>query len=138
MLLVVTGCATNKSISNVNDFTINENSTNEFKITATETYADDGAFIVSGKIKRKNVQRSYPGHVDVTVRSADGDVIDHVGTKLDLPFLGRSNRKNSSFSAQFSEVPPKGSNVSVNFHKKSYIEGKQVNCDINADNSSSQ
>jgi len=132
MLLVVTGCAANKNLSFVNNFTIQENSTKDIKITKTRAYIDDGTFVVSGKLKRQYIRKSCPGHIDIAVIDPDGSVFDHVSTKLTLPFNSRSKRKNSTFEAQFTQMPPKGSTIRINFHNKSSLNNKQFDCGVNA------
>ena len=101
-------------------------------VSSVSVYEDKGRLVVSGKLRRTNRHHSYPGHVDIAILAKDGSVLAKTSVKNKMPFIGRSKRRSSSFTAKFDILPPEGSTIQVAFHRKSSSNAAQFNCTENA------
>lgn len=128
LFVTAIGCASRINLVNDGMYSIHIQDTNGIKITTMEISVDNGKFMVAGKLKRANTSRSYPGHVDVVIIGPNGSVLDQIRVKNKMPFIGRSKRKNSSFKAEFSQIPPEGATVKISFHGKTSSEGDEFDC----------
>lgn len=131
LIAIAIGCASRINLVNDGIYSVNTRDTNGVKITTTKISVDDGRFIVTGKLKRASISRSYPGHVDVVIIGPDGSVLDQASVKNKMPFIGRSRRKISSFKAEFFKIPPEGATVIISFHGKTSSEGEEFDCGAN-------
>ncbi len=125
------GCASRINLVEDGMYSIYTQDIKDIKITTMEISVNDGKFMVTGKLKRAITSRSYPGHVDVSIIGPDGSVLDQISVKNKMPFIGRSKRKNSSFRAEFSQIPPEGATVKISFHGKTSSEGEEFDCGAN-------
>lgn len=98
------------------------------KVSKINVYEENKQLIVSGVLRRTNIFHSYPGHVDIAILDKTGSVIDKISVENRMPFIGRSKRKYSSFTAKFDIIPPEGSTIQVKFHEKSSSKVGHFDC----------
>ncbi len=112
-------------------FTIEQLDTDHISFVETDVKLDGDDFIVYGEIKRKSVNGSHKGHVDVAVKSSDGNLILAGSTNFSPPFGKLRRNLESNFSARFDTVPPEGSVISIKYHEHNYRYAAKGDCAYN-------
>lgn len=128
-IFLVVSCSTQRNFLKEEKYIVKEVNTPELKIELTNVYAKNDSFVVFGKISRIRSfsYHAISGHVDVVIRDSQGDDIEQLSVSKSSPFL-KYRRKNSSFKASFSSVPPIGSTIIVGFHKKKIVMYEEFDC----------
>jgi len=126
------GCSSRLNLVKNGTYLAEELKSDGIDVSSVSVYEDNGFLVVSGKLRRTNRHRSYPGHVDIAILDKDGSITAKTSVKNKMQFIGRSKRRSSSFTARFDILPPEGSTIQVAFHRKSSSNATQFNCAENA------
>ena len=125
MLLVIvvlpfgflTGCATNRvDLADSGVLTLEKQAAGKVYIAWNDAYKDGDGFVVTGVLRRRDtVGLPIKAHVDITIQSPDGTIIDTSrSSDIYVPrrIVGKGQSLNR-FKVRFSSIPVEGSNVSV-------------------------
>ena len=121
-LAVVSGCATADRSDLVKSGILNieQERMGKVYIAWSGAYEDGDGFIVTGVLKRSDqVGLPIKTHVDVTIMSPDGTVLDEARSSeiyVSRRIIGRGHLTFERFEVRFASVPPQGSLVRVVSH----------------------
>ena len=122
LAVVISGCATNRvNLVDSGVLSLEQHSTGKVYIAWSDAYEDgDGdGFVVTGVLRRRDtVGLPVKIHVDITIQSPDGTIIDEShSSDVNVPrrIIGRGQSP-QRFMVRFSSIPAEGSKVSIVTH----------------------
>ena len=118
---VISGCAINRvDLVDSGVLTLEQQSMGKVYIAWSGVYEQDDSFVVAGVLRRRDrVGMPIRTHVDVTVLSPDGTILDEARSSdvcVSRRITGRSYLSFERFKVRFSNIPTKGSLVRVVSH----------------------
>ena len=120
LVVAISGCATNRvDLVATGVLTLEEQTSGKVYIPWSDAYKDGDGFVVTGVLRRHDhIDLPIKTHVDVTVLSADGKVIDQArSSDVDVPRRITSRAQGfKRFKVRFPSIPAKSSKVSVVAH----------------------
>ncbi|MHC5060257.1 MAG: hypothetical protein ACYTFK_04130 [Planctomycetota bacterium] len=122
---VIPGCAGDrKDLVDSGVLSLENHAPGKVYIAWNDAYEDGDGFVITGVLRRLD-QLGGPirTHVDVTVLSPDGTVLDEARSSdmyVSRRITGRSYLSFKRFRVPLAEVPPKGSKVRVVTHSGSH------------------
>jgi len=117
LTIVISGCATDRvDLVDAGVLSLEQHTTGKVYIAWSDAYEDGDGFVVTGVVRRRDtIGRPIKVHVDVTILSPDGKVLDE-GRSSDIyiprRIVGRSQSL-KRFRVRFPSIPAKGSKVSI-------------------------
>ena len=117
LAIIISGCATDRvDLVDTGVLSLEQHTTGKVYIAWSDAYEDGDGFVVSGVVRRRDtVGRPIKVHVDVTILSPDGKVLDE-GRSSDIYVPRRIVGRGQSlkrFSVRFGSIPAEGSKVSI-------------------------
>jgi hypothetical protein len=91
----------------------------------------DGGIEITGKVKRRSYAGIGGGHVDITIISLEGEVLDKFSTIYSprmIP-MRRVHMRESGFEVHLPMIPPKGSKIRIALHRPSKSVSKEFSCE---------
>jgi hypothetical protein len=116
----LTGCATNRiDLVDSGVLTLEKQATGKVYIAWSDAYEDGDGFVVTGVLRRRDtVGLPIKAHVDITIQSPDGKVLNE-GRSSDVYVPRRIIGRGQSlqrFRVSFPQIPPQGSLVRLVSH----------------------
>ena len=93
----------------------------------------DEGLEITGKIKRRSYAGIGGGHVDITIVSPEGEVLEKLSTFY-VPRMiptRRMHTRESRFEVRLQTIPPTGSKVRVAYHRVAKPESRTFSCGEN-------
>ena len=120
LTIVISGCATNRiDLVDSGVLSLEQHTTGKVYIAWSDAYKNGDGFVVTGVLKRRGtIGMPIKAHVDVTVLSPDGKVLDEARSS-DVYVPRRITGRGQSlkrFRVSFSNIPPQGSSVRLVSH----------------------
>jgi hypothetical protein len=120
LVSTISGCAANRvDLVDSGFLTLEKQATGKVYVAWSDAYEREDGFVVTGVLRRSDrVGSPIKTHVDVTVLSPDGRVVD-TARSGDVYVSRRITGRGQSFkrfSVSFSSMPPRGSTVRVVSH----------------------
>ncbi|MHC4159692.1 MAG: hypothetical protein ACYSSO_11520 [Planctomycetota bacterium] len=114
------GCATNRvDLVDSGVLTLEKQETGKVYIVWSDAYEDGDGFVVTGVLRRRDtVGLPIKTHVDITIQSPDGTIIDESrSSDVHVPrrIIGRGQSL-QRFKVRFPKIPPQGSLVRLVSH----------------------
>ena len=121
LTIIISGCATNRvDLVDTGMLSLEQHNTGKVYIAWSGAYEQDDGFVITGVLRRRDrVGRAIRTHVDVTVLSPDGIIVDEVRSSdvyVARRITGRSYLSFERFKVCFPNVPAMGSSVRVVSH----------------------
>ncbi len=118
---VISGCAANRvDLVDSGVLSLTQQSTGKVYIAWSGAYEQDDGFVITGVLRRRDhVGLPIKTHVDVTILSADGTILDEARSSdvcVSRRITGRSYLSFERFKVRFPNVPAKGSSVRLVSH----------------------
>ena len=126
LVSVISGCAANRvDLVDSGFLTLEKQAAGKVYVAWSDAYEREDGFVVTGVLRRSDrVGSPIKAHVDVTVLSPDGRVVD-TARSGDVYVPRRITGRGQSFkrfSVHFSSKPPRGSTVRVVSHSGPHDE----------------
>jgi hypothetical protein len=121
-LAVISGCTTvdRSDLVKSGILNIEQERTGKVYIAWSDAYEEGDGFVITGVLRRRDrVGMPIKTHVDVTILSPDGTVLDEARSSdvyVSRRIIGRSHQSFERFKVRFPSVPPQGSLVRVVSH----------------------
>jgi len=124
LTVVISGCATDRvNLVDTGVLNLEQHTTGKVYIAWSDACEDGDGFVVTGVLKRRDtVGLPIKTHVDITIESPDGTIIDksrssdvHVPRRI----IGRGQSL-QRFRVRFPTIPAEGSKVSIVTHSGSH------------------
>ena len=110
--LAATGCSlTRNNLFANGTLSLERVHTEGITVIDAQAYSENDTLIVSGHVVRRDFRTPSRGHIDITVVSPDGKVLER--TTARHPIVSKGRRRSAAFKARLDSVPPKGSIVRV-------------------------
>ena len=124
LTIVISGCATNRiDLVDSGVLSLEQHTMGKVYIAWSDAYEDGDGFVVTGVLKRRGtIGMPIKAHVDVTVLSPDGKVLDEARSS-DVYVPRRITGRGQSlqrFRVRFPSIPAEGSKVSIVTHSGSH------------------
>ena len=122
LLVVISGCTAANRTDLVKSGVLNieQQRTGKAYIAWSDAYEEDGGFVITGVLRRRDqVGGPIKTHVDITILSPDGTVLDEARSSdvyVSRRITGRSYLSFKRFKVRFPSVPAKGSLVRLASH----------------------
>jgi hypothetical protein len=129
LTIVISGCATNRvDLVDNGVLTLEQKTTGKVYIAWSDAYQNGDGFVVTGVLKRRGtIGMPIKAHVDVTILSPDGTIIEEShSSDVYVPrrIIGRGQSL-KRFKVRFLTLPPRGSEVRMVCHSGLHIGGIQ-------------
>lgn len=129
LVSVFSGCAANRVYLVDSGFlTLEKQATGKVYVAWSDAYEREDGFVITGVLRRRDsVGLPLKTHVDVTVLSPDGRVVD-TARSGDIYVPRRMTGRGQSFkrfSVHFPSIPPRGSTVRVVSHSGPHDDATQ-------------
>ena len=126
---VIPGCATDRvDLVDTGVLSLGQHTMGKVYIAWSDAYEDGDGFVVTGVVRRRDtVGWPIKVHVDVTILSQDGEVLDEGRSpEIYVPrrIVGRSQSL-KRFKVRFPSIPAKGSKASIVVHAAQHKEHSQ-------------
>lgn len=123
LTVVISGCATDRvDLVDAGVLSLEQHTTGKVYIAWSDAYEDGDGFVVTGVLRRRDtVGLPIKTHVDITIESPDGTIIDESrSSDVHVPrrIMGRG-QSFKRFKVWFPNIPDKGSKVSIVTHSGS-------------------
>jgi hypothetical protein len=120
LTIVISGCAANRiDLVDSGVLTLEQKAAGKVYIAWSDAYEDGDGFVVTGVLRRRDtVGMPIKAHVDVTILSPDGTIIEEShSSDVYVPrrIIGRG-RSLKRFKVRFSDVPAQGSLIRLVSH----------------------
>jgi len=116
--LLIQGCAINqKSMIGQKQLKIENQKVTKPYVNYVYAYEKNGELLIRGTVRLKNKVRYRDPHVDLSIYSSSGNLIDSICTNYYPRHTYRKGYIKGRFHAVFNDVPPKGSVLKVSHHK---------------------
>ena len=124
LAVVISGCATDRvDLVDAGVLSLEQHTTGKVYIAWSDAYEDGDGFVVTGVLRRRDtVGLPIKAHVDITIQSPDGAIIDESrSSDVHVPrrIIGR-RRSLQRFRVRFPGIPAEGSKVSIVTHSGSH------------------
>ena len=124
LTVVISGCATDRvDLVDTGVLSLEQHTTGKIYIAWSDAYEDGDGFVVTGVLRRRDtVGLPIKTHVDITIQSPDGTIIDESrSSDVHVPrrIIGRGQSL-QRFRARFPTIPAEGSKVSIVTHSGSH------------------
>ncbi len=122
LLVVISACtaANRTDLVKSGVVTIEQQKTGKAYIAWSSAYRQEGDLVITGVLRRRDcVGRAIKTHVDVTIVSPDGTVLDEArstGTRVSRRITGRGYKSFERFKVRIPGVPARGSLVRLVSH----------------------
>jgi len=121
---VISGCATDRvDLVDAGVLSLEQHTTGKVYIAWSDAYEDGDGFVVTGVLRRRDtVGLPIKTHVDITIQSPDGTIIDE-SRSSDVHVPRRITGRGQSlqrFRVRFPNIPTEGSKVSIVTHSGSH------------------
>ena len=121
LTFLIPGCAMNRvDLVDAGMLSLEQHNTGKVYIAWSGAYEQDDGFVISGVLRRRDsVGTAIRTHVDVTVLSPDGTILDEARSSdvyVARRITGRSYLSFERFKVRFPDVPATGSSVRVVSH----------------------
>ena len=121
LTFLLPGCAMNRvNLVDTGKLSLEQHRTGKVYISWSGAYEQDDGFVISGVLRRRDsVGAAIRTHVDVTVLSPDGTILDEArSSDVDVArrIPGRSYLSFERFKVRFPDIPATGSSVRVVSH----------------------
>ena len=121
---VISGCATDRvDLVDAGVLSLEQHTTGKVYIAWSDAYEDGDGFVVTGVLRRRDtVGLPIKTHVDITIESPDGTIIDE-SRSSDVHVPRRITSRGQSlqrFRVHFPSIPAEGSKVSIVTHSGSH------------------
>ncbi len=128
---VISGCATNRvDLVDSGVLTLAQHTTGKVYIAWSGAYEQDDGFVITGVLRRRDhVGLPIKTHVDVTILSADGTILDEARSSdvcVSRRITGRSYLSFERFKVRFQNVPAKGSSVRLVSHSGQHDDATKL------------
>jgi len=91
------------------------------KIIRPSVQTRNGNMWLTGKLKRQNRHQRVPfGHIDVSIVGSNGVIIVDHSVAYSPSRVHKEIRKASHFALELASAPPKGSVISLSYHKDTF------------------
>ncbi len=120
MALFISSCAADRiDLVDAGVLSLTQQSAGKVHIAWSDAYEDGDGFIVTGVLRRRDTAGlPIKSHVDITIHSPDGTIIDESrSADINVPknIVGR-NQSLQRFKVRFPAIPAHGSKVSIVTH----------------------
>ena len=124
LTVVISGCATDRvDLVDTGMLSLEQHTTGKIYIAWSDAYEDGDGFVVTGVLRRRDtVGLPIKTHVDITIQSPDGTIIDESrSSDVHVPrrIIGRGQSL-QRFRVRFLSIPAEGSKVSIVTHSGSH------------------
>ena len=124
LVFVISGCAANRvDLVDAGVLSLEQHTTGKVYIAWSDAYEDGDGFVVTGVLRRRDtVGLPIKTHVDITIQSPDGTIIDESrSSDVHVPrrIIGRGQSL-QRFRVRFPSIPAEGSKVSIVTHSGSH------------------
>ena len=124
LTVVISGCATDRAdLVDAGVLNLEQHTTGKVYIAWSDAYEDEDGFVVTGVLRRRDtVGLPIKSHVDITIQSPDGTIIDESrSSDVHVPrrIIGRGQSL-QRFRVRFPSIPAEGSKVSIATHSGSH------------------
>ena len=124
LTVVISGCATDRvNLVDAGVLNLEQHTTGKVYIAWSDAYEDGDGFVVSGVLRRRDtVGLPIKAHVDITIQSPDGTIIDEsrsLDVNVPRSIIGRG-RSLQRFRVRFPSIPAEGSKLSIVTHSGSH------------------
>ena len=121
LTFLLPGCAMNRvDLVDTGKLSLEQHRTGKVYIAWSGAYEQDDSFVISGVLRRRDsVGTAIRTHVDVTVFSPDGTILDEARSSdvyVARRITGRSYLSFERFKVRFPDIPATGSSVRVVSH----------------------
>lgn len=121
LTFLLPGCAMNRvDLVDTGKLSLEQHRTGKVYIAWSGAYEQDDSFVISGVLRRRDsVGTAIRTHVDVTVLSPDGTILDEARSSdvyVARRITGRSYLSFERFKVRFPDIPATGSSVRVVSH----------------------
>jgi len=118
--IAVLGCTANRvALTDTDLLTLENQSASKVYIAWSDACKQDEGFVITGVLRRRDhVGLPIKAHVDITISSADGQVIDQARSS-DIYISKKTTGKFSPFkrfSVHFPDLPPSGASAVLTAH----------------------
>jgi hypothetical protein len=90
-------------------------------VSRVEVKQDGDELVITGTVKRRNFSGIGGGHVDVSLISPEGEILEQVSTYYTPRIISRkrgsSRHRGSHFEVRLPTVPSAGSKICVGYHR---------------------
>jgi hypothetical protein len=124
LTVVISGCATDRvNLVDAGVLNLEQHNTGKVYIAWSDAYEDGDGFVVTGVLRRRDtVGLPIKAHVDITIQSPDGAIIDESrSSDVHVPrrIIGRGQSL-KRFRVRFPSISVEGSKVSIVTHSGSH------------------
>jgi len=117
LAIIISGCATDRvDLVDAGVLSLEQHATGKVYIAWSDAYEDGDGFVVTGVLRRRDtVGLPIKTHVDITIQSPEGTVIDESrSSDVHVPrrIVGRGQSL-QRFRVRFPSIPAEGSKVSI-------------------------
>ena len=128
---VISGCAANRvDLVDSGVLSLAQHTTGKVYIAWSGAYEQDDGFVITGVLRRRDhVGLPIKTHVDVTILSADGTILDEARSAdvcVSRRITGRSYLSFERFKVRFPNVPAKGSSVTLVSHSGQHDDATKL------------
>jgi len=122
LAVVISGCTEPYRTDLVKSSVLNieQQRTGKVYIAWSDAYKEDGGFVITGVLRRRDhVGGPIKTHVDITILSPDGTILDEARSSdvyVSRRITGRSYLSFERFKVRFPSIPAQGSSVRVVSH----------------------
>jgi hypothetical protein len=122
LAVVISGCtgAYRTDLVESGVFNIEQQRTGKVYIAWSDAYKENGGFVITGVLRRRDhVGGPIKAHVDITVLSSDGTILNEARSSdvyVSRRITGRSYLSFERFKVRFPNIPPKGSSIRLVSH----------------------
>jgi hypothetical protein len=121
---IISGCATDRvDLEDSGVLSLEQHATGKVYIAWSDAYEDGDGFVVTGVLRRRDtVGLPIKAHVDITIQSPDGTIIDESrSSDVHVPrrIVGRGQSL-QRFRVRFPSIPAEDSKVSIVTHSGSH------------------
>ncbi len=124
LTFVISGCAMDRvDLVDAGVLSLEQHTTGKVYIAWSDAYEDGDGFVVTGVLRRRDtVGLPIKTHVDITIESPDGTIIDEShSSDIRVPRHIRGRGQSlQRFRVRFPSIPAKGSKVSIVTHSGSH------------------
>ena len=124
LTIVISGCTTDRvDLVDAGVLSLEQHTTGKVYIAWSDAYEDGDGFVVTGVLRQRNtVGLPIKSHVDITIQSSDGTIIDESrSSDVHVPrrIIGRGQSL-QRFRVRFPSIPAEGSKASIVVHSGSH------------------
>lgn len=114
--VVMSGCAANRNnLVDSSVLSLEQRNTGKVYIAWSGAYEQDDSFVIAGVLRRRDsVGMPIRAHVDVTILSPDGTILDETRSSdvyVSRRITGRSYLSFERFKVRLTNIPAKGSSI---------------------------